>query len=282
MYERAIVLSWNHHHNTNSCVPFFLSFCNSVDRELDEEKDVIWGQAQRQKQTKANSKYESLLDETAPRYNAAKRKEKRPIAEEMVASLGLTFVHLKDGRVCEELGKDRVVKKTMEELGGKGKEHFKEPPVPSNAGETAIGHSAPSYTNDNSSDLGIIKQLLGNIEGKLDSNHDELRLILKEHKEKIDHLEGTVSEQDRVINDKDRVITELRERIDHLEKTVNALSSNQQIIMRVNDKENKRGANINALREVQQDDPTSGSKQRKIRNRDDDDVSELEDETMSC
>ena len=109
-----------------------------------------------------------------------------------------------------------------------------------------------------------------------------MRSILKEHKEKVNHLEGTVSEQNRVINDKDRVITELRERIDHLEKTVNALSSNQQIIMRVNDKENKMGAEINALREVQQDDPTSGSKQRKIRNRDDDDVSELEDETMSC
>jgi len=212
-----------------------------VDRELDDEKDVVWGQAQRKKKTKASLKYDSLLAKNAPRYNAAESKEKRPIAEEMVASLGLSFVHLKDGRVCKELGKDKVVSRTMKELreeARKSKSQARlpnEPPtpsnaggtaiIPSNAGETAITHSAPSntgvtwdetamqalanpqrpvtftnvtggykqitggnhfdgdykqtvhITNDNSLDLGIIKQQLGDIEGKLDSNRDELRSV---------------------------------------------------------------------------------------------------------
>jgi len=293
------------------------------------------------------------VTETAPSYNAAKEQEKRLIAEKMVASLGLTFVHLKHGRVYKELGKDKVVKKTMRELVEEGKKLPNGPPVasnvgetaivPSNAGETAIAHSAPpntgvtwneaamqaltnqqrpvsftnvagggsvtnqhfagdykhtvnNYTNDNSLDLGIIiKQQLGDIKGKLDSNREEWRSIIKEHKEKVDHLEETVSVQDRIIKElrarmvhleetvsiQDRVIKELRARMGYLEETLSVQKSNQKI-MRVNDKENERGAEINALREVQQDEPTSSSKRRNIRNRDDADVSELEDETMSC
>jgi hypothetical protein len=83
---------------------------DSVDRELDDEKDVVWGKGHK-KQTKGALKYDALLAETALRYNAAGKLEKRSIVDELVA--GLSFVHLKDGRACKELGKEQVMKKTM-------------------------------------------------------------------------------------------------------------------------------------------------------------------------
>ncbi len=144
-----------------------------MDRELDEEKDVIWGKGHLIKQTKATSKFNSSLTETALHYGIAKKLEKRPIAEKLVA--GLSFVHLKDGRVCKELCKDYVVRETMIKLKVKAEDKLNEEAK----SQAQLPKITNNYINDNSLELGQIARQLGNIEGKLDLIHDELRSVNK-------------------------------------------------------------------------------------------------------